>query len=276
MSKHKWIVDGITSTLKCDFERIKPVHFNDNTKGYEYEAILAEYLGIYMNNVVDFHVRAAILDKSLVIYEHFTRKENEFDIVATFKTASPNIILKIRDIKYIPLEGIAFIIEVKQDLTKPNLEKDLKKYNKLNNIELERTEFPLSPLRGMPGDQYIVRRPIRILFYYENKIKTETLNKLLVKYSDSWDIVLVFNDDLLLGNTNIPIIKAFTQKKDTRTLRVTTQCMLTFFVLVQKSLEFKHLHDTSSLFLFMICSEMFNKMSEDEKERMLSLLGIRN
>jgi len=117
----KKILDNIDFTLRNRFNEIRRQHFNPNTKGYEYEKIVAKFFEEYLGGVLDFHVRAALIDSDLKAFEVFSYGENEFDVIATYKSASPRIVLKVGDVKYIPFDSVALLIEVKQTLNKNNL-----------------------------------------------------------------------------------------------------------------------------------------------------------
>ena len=53
----------------------------------------------------------------------------------------------------------------------------------------------------------MIKRPFRVLFYYEAKAKRERVFKTLETYGDSWDICVVLKQDVVFVNTSIPYFK---------------------------------------------------------------------
>jgi hypothetical protein len=146
---------------------------------------------------MDFHVRAALIDRDLKILELLKPSENEFDVVATFKNACPRLVLKTEGATYVPLDAVAHVVEVKQTLEMPGLKSDLDKLNVLDKVA---AQFSFGSF--FHGD-WTVMRPLKILFYYEAAIDTGSMIALLSQRS-GWDMLAVFRDDLLLGNRSLP------------------------------------------------------------------------
>lgn len=197
------LLEAIDESLRNKFHELRGKHFNPNTKGYEYEGALKDFLESYLGGVYDFHVRVPIIDFNLEVYSIFNTKkgENEFDVVSTYKTAVPKIILKAGATPFIPYDCVAFIVEVKQTLDSSALEKDLKKLDKLAKLKLGE-RFGV-----MIGGKFNVRRPLRILFYYESEIADATALKMLSNYGNAWDLMTVFMDDLVFANPQLPMIE---------------------------------------------------------------------
>ena len=128
----KKFLEGIENGLKSEFNNLRDKHFNTNTKGYEYEKILKDFLASYFGGIYDFHVRVPLVDIELEALSVFSSSENEFDVVATYKTVVPRIVLKVHETSFLPYDAVAFIAEVKQTVTKAGLESDLKKFDKLD------------------------------------------------------------------------------------------------------------------------------------------------
>jgi hypothetical protein len=186
--------------LKNNFNTIKTKHYNQNTKGYDYENVLKDFLEAYLGGIYDFHSRVPLIDAELQALSVFRQGKNEFDVVGTFKTAMPRIIFKTRKTSFIPYDAVAFIAEVKQTLTKNTLEDDLKKLSKLSSLKIgDRWQVSV---RG----QYCIERPLRILFYYEARIAGRTMRTLLEYRQDAWDLLLILKSDLLVGNPCLPAI----------------------------------------------------------------------
>lgn len=116
----------------------------------------------------------------------FSPGENEFDVVGLHRTASPKIVLEVGATKFVPFDGIAFIIQVKQTLKKDSLETDLIKLNKLN--ELDWSDRFGAKFYGKMS----IERHLKLLFSYEKNIKDETMNELLEKYNQAWDMLVIF------------------------------------------------------------------------------------
>lgn len=178
MASIEEVSQGITKQFQDSFTTIRETHYNPNTKGYSYEKILKDFLEKYLGGILDFYVRSAILDSELKCFDIFGTRENEFDVIAMYKNASPKIVMEIQDTHFLSYDGVAFIVEVKQTLTKPSLEKDLKKLSKLSKLSLNHKRFKPSyyhtPLQEL--------RPLHVLFYYETQADVEEISKLIEKY----------------------------------------------------------------------------------------------
>jgi hypothetical protein len=236
------ILKGIDASLRNKFEEIRKQSFNQNTKGYEYEKAVSNFLSDYLSSLFDFHTRVAVIDKDLKVFNMFKTGENDFDVVATFRNACPKIVLKTGDMEFIPFDAAAFFIEVKQTLTKESLEKDLSKLEKLN-------AFDCSKRFGVTfSGQFSVNRPIKTLFYYETGIAEETLAQILVGRPNSWDLLLRFSDDLLLGNCVLPVVKA-NSPSGKPILAIGSHSILNYILLTQSSMTFGPLADTMPTFL---------------------------
>lgn len=198
--KAKEVLEGVNSTLKNRFNELRDQHFNTNTKGYEYEKIVADFFCEYFGGIFDFHTRKVLLDRDLKAFEVFDEGQNEFDVVATFRNASPRLVMKVGGMTYLPYDGTAFVIEVKQTLEKTALKKDLDKLRKLDS-------FDTSGRFGLAlKTPFSIERPLKILLYYEAHIDENSLEELLTQYAQSWDMVLVFSEDILYGNRTLPIV----------------------------------------------------------------------
>jgi hypothetical protein len=208
--KAQKVLEGVNSTLKNRFNELRDQHFNTNTKGYEYEKIVAAFFSEYFGGIFEYHTRKVLLDRDLKAFEVFDEGQNEFDVVATFRTASPRLVMKVGDMTYLPYDGTAFVIEVKQTLERTALKRDLDKLRKLDS-------FDTSNRFGRPAfkTSFSIERPLKILLYYEARIDENSLEELLNQYAQSWDMVLVFSKDILYGNRALPVVaKALPDSKD--------------------------------------------------------------
>lgn len=198
--KAQKILEGVNLTLKNRFNELRDQHFNTNTKGYEYEKIVAAFFCEYFGGIFDFHTRKVLLDRDLKAFEVFDEGQNEFDVVATFRNASPRLVMKVGEVSYLPYDATALVIEVKQTLERTALKRDLDKLRKLDS-------FDTSGRFGTPfKTRFSIERPLKILFYYEEHIDENSLEELLTQYAQSWDMVLVLSDDILFGNRALPVV----------------------------------------------------------------------
>ena len=194
------LLEATEEELKSRFYKLREKHFNRNTKGYEYEKILKAFLEPYLGGLFDFHIRVPLIDSEMEILSTFSLDENDFDVVCTYKTAIPKIVFKAYETSFLPYDAVAFIVEVKQTLTKTSLEDDLKKLDKLHKLEVgKRFGVHFST-------KYSIQRPLRILFYYESDIAEETLLVLQKKYQNAWDFITILMDGTIFGNPSMPII----------------------------------------------------------------------
>jgi hypothetical protein len=175
---------------------------NQNTKGFEFEKSIARTLGDYLGSEFEFHVRSQIIDVNLDYLNIFSVGQNEFDIVATFRSASPKIIMRIGDAEYVPYDSVAFILEIKTKMDKTRLADDLEKLKKLALLPLTKTRFSLI----IASDKFVMR-PLRLLFYYESSIDETTESKLLTDYYEYWDVIYKIQNDEVILNSSLPAVK---------------------------------------------------------------------
>jgi hypothetical protein len=184
------------------FETNREALYNQNTKGGNYEKIVGKTLETYLGTQFDFYYRAQLIDMRMEYLNVFSVGQNEFDVVAAFKTASPRLVLKIEDTPWVPLDSIAFCVEVKQDATTSSVESDLGKLGLLDKL-------PRSPNRvGVSlGGNFNIQRPLKILFYYERKIDWNKLDSLLAQQIEHWDMVIFLKEDFSFLNPSLPVAK---------------------------------------------------------------------
>jgi hypothetical protein len=196
------ILEGIENSLKRDFEEIYKVKYNPNTKGHGYEKIVSEFLETYLGNFFNFYVRVPIYDSDLKCRKIFRDIENEFDVVVTYKTSIPRIAFEIKGTAFIPYDTVAFVIEVKQDLTKEHLQDDSRKLKKLGMLKLATNSRQI----GINTD-FGMKRPMRILFYYEKHIEESFLWETIKKFDDTIDFLLILSENKLFLNKHLPVTK---------------------------------------------------------------------
>lgn len=235
------LLEAIEKGFTDKFDELRNIYFNPNTKGYEYELILKEFLESYFSGFYEFYVRVPLIDFELDALSTFASGENEFDVVCTYKTAIPKIIYKAHETPFVPYDAVAFTVEVKQTLTKSALEKDLKKLDKLSKLKVGQR------WGARFGGTYTIERPLKILFYYESEISLDALVEALNKYRNAWDFLMVLTENVTYGNPSLPIIgKRLETEKITRYVKYP---LVHLMYLMMSSLPYPLVVDTSSLFI---------------------------
>jgi hypothetical protein len=194
------LLDAIEKQLKSRFEELRDQKYNTNTKGYDYEEILKAFLEDYIGGAFDILIRIGVLDIELKALSTLKPYENEFDIVGLYKNAVPRLVHH----RWVPYDSVAFIIEVKQTLQTPFLRKDLEKLSKLTDLKLNENR-----IRTSLGyiHKFGLKRPVRVLFYYEKKANSSTVfEELNGKYSDAWDLCIILKDNLVLINNSLNLL----------------------------------------------------------------------
>jgi hypothetical protein len=194
-------------SVRAEFDNLRTTFYNPNVKGGQYEKILLKFLQTYLGDVFKFDSRVALIDTNHDIFQLLEPSQNEFDVVAQFKTTFPSKVYVHNDIQYVSYDSCAFIVEVAQTLTKRQLQDDLNKLGKLTTLNkklgwLEKGKRFGTTIGGPANVEY----PLRVLFYYEATISVKELMSALEKEIKSWDILIVFKDERMLINANLPII----------------------------------------------------------------------
>ncbi|MHB1664255.1 MAG: DUF6602 domain-containing protein [bacterium] len=198
----KKLINTISSQLNRDFECLLD-NTNRNTKGYQIETAVKDFLEKYLNVICNFYVRAHIIDNEMEYLDVLPNGQNEIDIVGIFKNAYPALIWNVKESVYVPYDAVALIMEVKNKLTKGYLSKDLEKFKKISLLKT--TDLPR--FTSMVHNEYSLFRPIKILIYFDASIKDTAEKNLLNKYKDSWDILVNLKKDLVLINKELPFYK---------------------------------------------------------------------
>lgn len=200
----KLIIEKIENELMDELRRIMELQIPPTVKGGSYEDSIKDFFEKYLGSIYDFHTRVSIIDFLGLCFEKFKPIENEFDIVATFRTAIPRIILQCKQQKFVPYDSVAFVIQVKQDLDKGKLKSDLEKLKRIRHL-------PLNPRRMPVGVEYQQRLyvgsttmlPVNVLFYLRSSISNETIESLLKEFREFWDFLVIAEDGKLLINHRI-------------------------------------------------------------------------
>ena len=130
------LVEYVEKMYLGELRKCVSLKFNPNVKGQGIELAVKDFMEMYLGSIFDFYNRVALVDAGGMYYRTFSPAENEFDVVATYKTAVPRVVIETEAIKYVPLDAVAFVIETKHSLTRRNLELGLRKFSKLLKLPL--------------------------------------------------------------------------------------------------------------------------------------------
>ena len=234
------VVDGIGKQLRDKFEELRPLYYNTNTKGAGYEKVLKEVLSDYLDSIVSIHNRCLLIDRNLELLNILSYDKNEFDIVATFNSACPKIVFQTNTLKYIPLDAVAFLIEVKQTITKPALKDDLDKMDYISKINTD-GRFGVT-FTGM----YSVSHPIKILAYYDKQIDDEEFFNTLIEHLEDWDIILLVEEDILYVNPILPWVNKRWKKHEIEKFH--PHALFWIILIISLSLTISPITNTASTF----------------------------
>jgi hypothetical protein len=129
------IINGISLDIISEFEKLRDIQANTNTKEGVYEKAVSKFFTDYLGSRFDFYTRAHLLDIKMEYLELLSLGQNEIDVVATFNSAYPKIIVKLGDVNFVAYDSVAFFAEIKSTLDKNNLTKDLIKFEKIGNTD---------------------------------------------------------------------------------------------------------------------------------------------
>ncbi|WP_435194703.1 DUF6602 domain-containing protein [Natronomonas sp. EA1] len=205
----QWLFKQIQQQLSRDWEELREIYAN--SKGDAYEQTLSDFLTSYFGGVYDINTKVAVIDKNLISFDvfDFVKGDDEIDLVASFSQAKPRIIFKTGDgngeLRWVPFEAVAFICEVKSQLTKQALEKDFDKLKSVSQIS-ESIDNRFGPMIG--GD-YTISEPLQCLVYDRESIADDTLEDILISNHSHWHMILLVDNDVLLLNRSIPLSEHF-------------------------------------------------------------------
>jgi hypothetical protein len=188
--------------IKNNIEGFKHLNYNPNTKGADYEEVINDLLTAYLGPRFDFYTRAQIVDREMKYTNLFKGKAKEIDVVGTFKSSIPRFVLKAKKSVIIPYDAIAIISEVKYVLNIENLNEDLEKFKKLDqlNPSEDRLIIPLTS----PNTR--ADKPFRLLVYFKTPKALDGVMNLLARYIDFWDAVFLVDKEEVLFNGNLPFM----------------------------------------------------------------------
>lgn len=196
----KSLFNGFKNQLRSKWKDYRDQSFNQNTKGYAYEKALSDLLTDYFGGVFDIHTRAAIIDTNTKCFDYFTLGENEFDVIATFKQAKPQIVFEQNEMRWLPYNSVAFICETKSKLDSSSLTDDLEKVKKLRKISVSfENRFGVT-ITG----KYTAKHQLNFLVYDRTSIAQKTLLQKTQDNLSAWDAILLVEEDNILVNPKLP------------------------------------------------------------------------
>lgn len=212
MSKNQgeWLFNRVQEQLEREWDELRELYAN--SKGSTYEQTLKDFLDSYFGGVYDVNTKVAVIDENLVSFQEFdfVQGDDEIDLVATFAQAKPRIIFKTGgnegELRWVPFESVAFICEVKSQLTKGSLESD---FDKLESLSLISESLDDDRLGINIGGDFTTTPPLHCLVYDRESIADDTLEEILKNNYENWDILLLVENDTLLLNRNIPLSETF-------------------------------------------------------------------
>jgi hypothetical protein len=131
--------------IKNNIEGFKHLNYNPNTKGADYGEVIYDLLSVYLGPRFDFYTRAQVVDREMKYTNLFKGRAKEIDVVGTFKTSIPRFVLKAKKSVIIPYDAIAILSEVKSVLNIKNLNEDLEKFKKLDQLNPSENRFIPNP-----------------------------------------------------------------------------------------------------------------------------------
>lgn len=209
------LLDGMREKLHSQWVQHRKQSFNNNTKGASYENALKNFLLEYFGGVYKIETRTAVIDAEMKCFDLFTSGESELDVVATFQQAVPGIIFQSGSMKWVPFDSVAFICEVKSEITKPSFEDDIEKLEKVNDLNIAVNRFGQNTARTQLLDMNsgdIVKRdlsvehPLKCLVYDKKSISAEFLMEYATKNIEKWDLILIVEEDLILVSPELPFV----------------------------------------------------------------------
>jgi len=213
------IIEGFSQKLQSEWEQHRRQSFNTNTKGKAYERALKGFLEEYFDGVYKIQTRTAVIDSKLNCFDVLSAGENEIDVVASFRQAIPNLILKSGDMIWVPWDAVSFICEVKSSITKGSLESDLEKLAALTELgsTYRGGRFPQmtgrtslttgnNPNKRTVQSDVTVDHQLKCLVYDENKISGESLLEVATEFTEIWDLILIVDDNTILVSPELPFV----------------------------------------------------------------------
>lgn len=232
------LIQGFENALRSEWRQFREQSFNANTKGEAYEIALMNLLDQYFGSVLKFRNRSKMVDSELECFTLFSDGENEFDIVASYRATTPNIVFEIGEMTWVPYDGVSFVVEVKKNLTKTNFKADLEKLQKLSALRGDSS----GRFHQHTRSAYSVNHQLRCLVYDEEEISDASKNELMEEYKDIWDLILIVENDEIYINSTLPILEfLFPDDGDWSPHWIYTENGLALFILaVAVSIPYPH------------------------------------
>lgn len=208
-SDGEWLFERVQEQLRHEWEEYRELYAQN--KGSTYEESFANLLTSYFGGVYDIHTKAAVIDSESMSFEifDFIHGEDELDVLATFSQAKPRVVFETGEgkgeLRWVPLESVAFFCEIKSQLTKQAIEDDFEKLNKISRL----TETLDGRFGPMIGGDLTISDPLRCLVYDRESISVDTLSDILQNHLSDWHLLLIVENDVLLLNRNIPLAENF-------------------------------------------------------------------
>ena len=233
LEEAKHVINSIEKQLNNRFTEIRSEKDNPDTEGFDYELVLKSFFDSYLSGAFDFFVRVGLLDVDLKVKSLFTPEQNEFDVVAIYKNALPKLVYQRLE----PYDIVAFIVKAKQILTLPSLKADLQKFGKLEELRVDKYRSRLLPrFMDMPGKEVALKRPLRLLFYYEAEADDKEVHPVLCgEFGKFWDICVIFKENVIWLNSTLPLVRR--QWRDVPCVRDVTSPLLKAMAYTSVSIE---------------------------------------
>lgn len=209
----EWLLNQVQNQLDSDWEEYREI--KHGSKGTQYEKTLKGFLDQYYGNIYDIKIKTSLIDPEKKAFDIFDFSgDDEFDVVGTFRQANPRIVFETGEapnqLHWVPYICVAFVCEVKSQLTKQSLEGDLEKLSNLS--ELDQTiedRFGLN-LSG----EYTIEEPLKCLIYDRESISEDSLNELLLEHLEDWHLLLIVENDTIILNSKLPMAQSLVPSSD--------------------------------------------------------------
>jgi hypothetical protein len=197
---------AIEGQIKNNIECFKNIIYNTNTKGADYENVICELLNNYLGSRFDFYNRAHIIDSEMEYLKFFKTGANEIDVVGTFNTTAPKIVLKAGGLVIVPYDAVALLSQVKSKLDSQKLHEDLISLENIMRLKVSPNRFLPHEVSGF--DEKRPCKPFRLLVYFQKSIDDNSMERLSTQYSEVWDALLLVDEEELLINRDLPFVNS--------------------------------------------------------------------
>jgi hypothetical protein len=151
-------------------------------------------------------VKMQIVDSEMQYTKILQGVANEIDVVGTFNTTAPKIVLKTEGLVIIPYDAIALLSEVKSELTKRKLEEDLNKLRNIMQLKISSNRFLPQGVLGFKEMKSDI--PFRLLVYFKKSIDDAVMEGLLTQYLEVWDVVFLVQKEEVIINRTLPFVNS--------------------------------------------------------------------